>query len=118
MSGDSCLIRHPVEPVAARSAPPTVNQSPSIISSISFPIEEWGKLIGDVPSATAILDRFLHHAEIINITGRNRRSGKIVKYKRLLQNLSSIIVARASCPCFMGGTPMLRGVLQEPHKTI
>ncbi len=28
------------------------------------PLEDWGKLLGDVPSATAILDRFLHHAEI------------------------------------------------------
>jgi DNA replication protein DnaC len=31
------------------------------------PLEDWGKLIGDVPSATAILDRFLHHAEIVTI---------------------------------------------------
>jgi hypothetical protein len=30
-------------------------------------------LIGDVPSATAILDRFLHHAEIIQITGKSYR---------------------------------------------
>ena len=37
------------------------------------PLEEWGKLIGDVPSATAILDRFLHDAEIIQITGRSYR---------------------------------------------
>ena len=37
------------------------------------PIEEWGKLVGDVPAATAILDRFLHHAEIIHITGRSYR---------------------------------------------
>ncbi|MCD4824616.1 MAG: ATP-binding protein, partial [Phycisphaerae bacterium] len=37
------------------------------------PLEEWGKLIGDVPAATAILDRFLHHAEIINITGKSYR---------------------------------------------
>ena len=37
------------------------------------PIEEWGKLIGDVPAAGAILDRFLHHAEIIDITGRSYR---------------------------------------------
>ena len=35
--------------------------------------EEWGKLVGDVPSATAILDRFLHHVEIIKITGRSYR---------------------------------------------
>lgn len=37
------------------------------------PIEEWGKLLGDVPAATAILDRFLHHAEIIQITGKSYR---------------------------------------------
>ncbi len=37
------------------------------------PLEDWGKLIGDVPSATAILDRFLHHAEIVTITGRSYR---------------------------------------------
>ena len=36
-------------------------------------MEDWGKLIGDVPAATAILDRFLHHAEIITITGRSYR---------------------------------------------
>jgi DNA replication protein DnaC len=37
------------------------------------PLEDWGKLIGDVPSATAILDRFLHHAEIVSITGKSYR---------------------------------------------
>ena len=37
------------------------------------PLEDWGKLLGDVPTATAILDRFLHHAEIITITGKSYR---------------------------------------------
>ena len=37
------------------------------------PLEDWGKLIGDVPSATAILDRFLHHAEILRISGKSYR---------------------------------------------
>lgn len=45
----------------------------STIMTSNRPIEEWGKLVGDVPSATAILDRFLHHAEIIKITGRSYR---------------------------------------------
>ena len=36
-------------------------------------LEDWGKLIGDVPSATAILDRFLHHAEVVAITGKSYR---------------------------------------------
>lgn len=37
------------------------------------PLEDWAKLIGDVPSATAILDRFLQHASILNITGKSYR---------------------------------------------
>lgn len=32
-----------------------------------------GKLLGDVPVATAILDRFLHHADVISITGESHR---------------------------------------------
>jgi len=45
----------------------------STLMTSNRPIEEWGKLLGDVPSATAILDRFLHHADIINITGKSYR---------------------------------------------
>lgn len=37
------------------------------------PIEEWGKLLNDVPAATAILDRLLHHADIIEVSGRSYR---------------------------------------------
>ena len=37
------------------------------------PLEDWAKLIGDVPAATAILDRFLQHAAIIQITGKSYR---------------------------------------------
>jgi len=45
----------------------------STIMTSNRPLEDWGKLVGDVPSATAILDRFLHHAELISITGRSYR---------------------------------------------
>jgi DNA replication protein DnaC len=45
----------------------------STIMTSNRPLEDWGKLIGDVPSATAILDRFLHHAEIVTITGKSYR---------------------------------------------
>ncbi len=45
----------------------------STIMTSNRPLEDWGKLIGDVPSATAILDRFLHNAEVIAITGRSYR---------------------------------------------
>ena len=45
----------------------------STLMTSNRPIEEWGKLLGDVPAATAILDRFLHHAEIIPMKGRSYR---------------------------------------------
>ena len=45
----------------------------STMMTSNRPLEDWGKLIGDVPSATAILDRFLHHAEIIAINGKSYR---------------------------------------------
>jgi DNA replication protein DnaC len=45
----------------------------STMMTSNRPLEDWGKLIGDVPSATAILDRFLHHAEVIAITGKSYR---------------------------------------------
>jgi hypothetical protein len=45
----------------------------STMMTSNRPLEDWGKLIGDVPSATAILDRFLHHAEIIRISGKSYR---------------------------------------------
>jgi len=45
----------------------------STIMTSNRPLEDWGKLIGDVPAATAILDRFLHRAEVIPITGKSYR---------------------------------------------
>jgi DNA replication protein DnaC len=45
----------------------------STIMTSNRPLEDWGKLIGDVPAATAILDRFLHNADVISITGKSYR---------------------------------------------
>ena len=45
----------------------------STMMTSNRPIDDWGKLIGDVPAATAILDRFLHHAEVIEIQGQSYR---------------------------------------------
>jgi IstB-like ATP binding protein len=46
---------------------------PVSLRSSFLTIRDRGKLIGDVPSATAILDRFLHHAELVQIAGRSYR---------------------------------------------
>ncbi len=49
------------------------HETRSTMMTSNRPLEDWGKLVGDVPSATAILDRFLHHAEIVSITGKSYR---------------------------------------------
>jgi DNA replication protein DnaC len=51
----------------------------STMMTSNRPLEDWGKLLGDVPSATAILDRFLHHAEIITIAGKSFRLNNSAK---------------------------------------
>src|SRR5215469_15003484 len=45
----------------------------STMMTSNRPLEDWGKLLGDVPTATAILDRFLHHAEMVQMNGRSYR---------------------------------------------
>lgn len=45
----------------------------STLMTSNRPIEEWGKLLQDAPAATAILDRFLQHSEIIELNGRSYR---------------------------------------------
>lgn len=49
------------------------HQNRSTLMTSNRPIEDWGQLLGDMPAATAILDRFLQQAEIIQITGRSYR---------------------------------------------
>jgi DNA replication protein DnaC len=49
------------------------HQTRSTIMTSNRPLEDWGKLLGDVPIASAALDRFLHHAEIITLQGRSYR---------------------------------------------
>src|SRR4051812_39031393 len=60
----------------------------STLMTSNRPIEEWGKLLNDVPAASAILDRFLHHAEIIQIAGRSYR----------LQNAAARTVENKTAP--------------------
>jgi len=49
------------------------HENRSTMMTSNRPLEDWAKLIGDVPAATAILDRFLQHATILQITGRSYR---------------------------------------------
>jgi DNA replication protein DnaC len=51
------------------------HQLHSTMMTSNRPLEDWGKLMNDVPAATAILDRLLAGAEIIQITGKSYRLG-------------------------------------------
>jgi DNA replication protein DnaC len=46
----------------------------STMMTSNRPLQDWGKLMGDAVAASAILDRFLQHAEMIEITGDSYRS--------------------------------------------
>jgi DNA replication protein DnaC len=45
----------------------------AILVSSNRPVEDWGQVLGDTAAAGALLDRFLHHAEIIRLQGRSWR---------------------------------------------
>ena len=49
------------------------HETASTIITTNRPTEDWGQFLGDVPAATAILDRFLAHAEIIQMQGKSYR---------------------------------------------
>ena len=48
----------------------------STVMTSNRPIEDWGKLIGDIPTTGAILDRLLQNAKIIPFKGRSYRLRK------------------------------------------
>jgi DNA replication protein DnaC len=45
----------------------------SILLTSNTSFSDWGHLLGDEVLATALLDRLLHHAEVISITGPSYR---------------------------------------------
>jgi DNA replication protein DnaC len=49
------------------------HETRSTIMTSNRPLEDWGKLMGDVPAATAILDHLLRRAEVMTITGKRYR---------------------------------------------
>jgi DNA replication protein DnaC len=49
------------------------HEAASTLITTNRPTQDWGVFLGDVPAATAILDRFLAHATIIQMTGKSYR---------------------------------------------
>jgi hypothetical protein len=49
------------------------HETASTLITTNRPTRDWGIFLGDVPAATAILDRFLAHATIVPLTGKSYR---------------------------------------------
>lgn len=73
-----------VEDLGMRRLPPTAAEDlleiftrryevGATILSSNRPIEDWGQVLGDTAAAGAMLDRFLHHAEIVQLQGKSYR---------------------------------------------
>ena len=46
----------------------------STILTSNRPVEDWGKLLGDTPAVTAMLDRLLHHGHVLKCGPRSWRT--------------------------------------------
>lgn len=49
------------------------HEAASTVVTTNRPTEDWGSFLGDIPAATAILDRFLSRAHILQLQGRSYR---------------------------------------------
>ena len=49
------------------------HEKASTLITTNRPTEDWGQFLGDVPATTAILDRFLQHADILRMPGKSYR---------------------------------------------
>ena len=90
-----------IEDLGMRHLPPTAAEDllevfirryekGAIIVSSNRPLEDWGKMLGDTAAAGAILDRFLHHAEIIKLEGRSYRMHDRKEQRKGIQELTNL----------------------------
>jgi DNA replication protein DnaC len=88
------------------------HETRSTMMTSNRPLEDWGKLIGDVPAATAILDRFLHQAEIITIKGRSYRLKSRARAREEAEEKKEQEVVqseREARGCRRGSSPLAEG---------
>ena len=50
----------------------------STLLTSNRPVEDWGKLLGDVAAVTAMLDRILHHGHVLKWGPRSWRTKVVV----------------------------------------
>lgn len=58
----------------------------STIMTSNRPIEDWAKVLGDAATASALLDRLMHHAHLIPFQGKSYRMEKAALAKKQTTN--------------------------------
>jgi DNA replication protein DnaC len=51
----------------------TAYETRSLVITSNWPFEQWTNFLPDATSATAILHRFLHHADVVVLGGESYR---------------------------------------------
>ena len=64
----------------------------SIILTTNRPIADWGAIFDDSTVAVAILDRLLHHATVLSITGDSYR---MRRHRDAINTLRAALTGRA-----------------------
>ena len=88
----------------------------STMMTSNRPLEDWGKLIGDVPSATAILDRFLHHAEVLSFSGKSYRLRKQREASGATDEPSNAAIAPTGSEAVAAAPPNRSGGKNRQHE--
>jgi DNA replication protein DnaC len=58
-----------------------------MILTTNQPLSKWGEIFGDYTIANAIIDRLVHHSQIIKITGQSYR----IKGKMLIEEDENMV---------------------------
>ena len=54
----------------------------STIITSNRPVEDWGKVLGDVAATSAMLDRLLHHCHVVTCGPRSYRTRATMKFEQ------------------------------------
>jgi DNA replication protein DnaC len=98
-----------IEDLGLRQLPPTAAEDllevftrryeqGSIILTTNRPMEDWGQMLGDVAAAGALLDRFLHHAEVISLAGARSYRMHERQQRRRAQEAHATQASQVSAP--------------------
>jgi hypothetical protein len=66
----------------------TAYETRSLVITSNLAFEQWTNFLPDATSATAILDRFLHHAEFVVLSGESYRLREARSHPHLPERLA------------------------------